>query len=165
MRDLWLLLAAVILIVFAVVGLILVSAPRQHNTYREASYSSPGERIYYAGVGKGERFIPFTDEPHWLATMRPRGCVNCHGVDGRGGFPMMMTSMVAPDITYASLTSEEHYHGGQHESHEGRYTDEAIKRAITQGIEPSGKKLNVIMPRWKMTDEELNELLAYLKEI
>ena len=77
----------------------------------------------------------------------------------------MMTSLVAPNLTYESLTSEEHYHGDQHEIHEGKYTDADIKRAIIEGLSPSGKRLNRIMPRWKMTEEELNELLAYLKNL
>jgi len=100
-----------------------------------------------------------------MRNMGEKGCVNCHGIDGRGGFPLMMTSMVAPDITYDTLTSEEHHHGDQTEIHEGGYTDEDIKRATSQGIEPSGKKLSRIMPRWRMTEEELDELLAYLKNL
>jgi mono/diheme cytochrome c family protein len=100
-----------------------------------------------------------------MRTMGERGCVNCHGIDGKGGFPLMMTSTVAPDIAYDSLMSEIHHHDGQAEVHEGRYTDETIKRAITEGIDPSGKELDHMMPRWKMTDAELNKLLAYLKEL
>lgn len=78
---------------------------------------------------------------------------------------MTTDSKEAPNVTYDSLTSEVHYHGGQSEVHAGRYTDEAIKRAIVHGIDPSGKELDAMMPRWKMTDAELNELLRYLKEL
>ena len=168
MRNLWLFLAAVTLIAFAVVGFMLLSGRSRQGmdrTYSKASYASVGEGIYYAGIGADGKDIAYTEGPHWMRTMGERGCVNCHGVDGRGGFSLMMTSMVAPNIIYDALTSEEHQHGGQSEVHEGRYTDESIKQAITQGLNPSGGKLNRVMPRWKMTEEELSELLTYLKEL
>lgn len=168
MRNIWLFAAAVTLIIFAVVGFMLLSGSRRPDTDRasvQPSYSSIGEGIYYAGIGVDGRNIPYTEGPHWMATMGERGCVSCHGIDGKGGFPLMMTSLVAPDITYESLTSEEHYHGGQREIHEGEYTDADIRRAIVEGLEPSGEKLSPIMPRWKMTEEELSELLAYLRKL
>ena len=168
MRNIWLFLAAITLITFAVAGLMLLSDARHHGmyrTYRKASYSSVGESIYYAGMGSNERAIPYTGGAHWMRTMGERGCINCHGIDGRGGFPLMMTSTVAPDVTYESLTSEVHYHDGESEVHEGKYTDENIKRAIIQGLNPSGKKLSPIMPRWSMTEEESSEILEYLKKL
>ncbi len=165
MRNLWLFISAVIVIIVALAGLMVFSNPRHHSIYRKASYSSAGERVYYEGVGTDGRFIPFTGGPPWLATIAERGCVNCHGIDGRGGFTLMMTSVVATDITYTALTSEEHHHGDQYEFHEGRYTDEDIRRAVIQGMDPSGRELSVMMPRWKMTEEDFRELLAYLKEL
>jgi hypothetical protein len=169
MRNLWLFISAAILIVVALAGLMVFSNPRHHGIYRKASYSSAGERIYYAGVGSDGRFIPFTGGPHWLATIAERGCVNCHGIDGRGGYTLMMTSVVAPDITYTALTSGEHEHsyqeGESHGEEETSYTDETIGRAIAQGIDLSGRELSIVMPRWKMTDEDMNELLAYLKKL
>ncbi len=69
----------------------------------------------------------------------------------------------APSIAYDSLTSEVHYQGGQRGVHAGRDTDEAIKRVITQGINPSGKELDPTTPRWKMMEDELAEILTYLK--
>ena len=168
MKNIWLFFAAVTLIIFAVVGIILLSGMRQKDTQKadeETSYSSVGESIYHAGIGNNSRDIPYTAGPPWMRTVQERGCVNCHGADGKGGSPLATTSTVAPDITYDSLMSEVHHHDGQAEVHEGRYTDEAIKRAITEGINPSGEELDHMMPRWKMTDAELNELLAYLKEL
>jgi hypothetical protein len=182
MRNLWLFLAAATIIIFVVVGLILLLGARQRDgieqpkpdtaktditdveaTADKLTYSSLGESIYYAGIGSEGREIPYTSGPEWMKTIQEKGCVNCHGADGKGGFPMTTDSKEAPSVTYDSLTSEVHHHGGQVEVHEGRYTDEAIKRAITEGINPSGEELDHMMPRWKMTDAELDELLAYLK--
>lgn len=170
MKNIWLFLSAITVLMFAVLGMMLLSGTGRHGMYMyrrydRASYDSMGESIYYAAIGTDGRDIPYADGPHWMRTIMEKGCVSCHGIDGRGGFPLMMTSAIAPDVTHDALISEEHYHGGEREVHEGRYTDEAIKQAITQGIDPSGRHFSRIMPRWKMTEEELAALLTYLKEL
>lgn len=67
--------------------------------------------------------------------------------------------------SYSSVGEKIYYEGIGSDEEEIPYSDETVKRAITQGLDPSGKKLNRIMPRWKMTDEDFSELLAYLKEL
>ena len=50
----------------------------------------------------------------------------------------------------------------------GRYTDEEIKKMITDGIHPSGMKLMPPMPYENyalMTDEDLDAIIAYLRTI
>jgi cytochrome c oxidase subunit II len=90
-------------------------------------------------------------------------CADCHGSDGRGGtVRMMMSSFDAPDIRYSTLIEGEHEDAhGEHPA----YMDEDIKRAITEGIDPAGEELDWIMPRWEMTDEQLNDLIAYMKTL
>jgi len=51
--------------------------------------------------------------------------------------------------------------GVGHES----YTDETIKQAITEGVEPDGEPLDWPMPRWSMSDEDLNDLIEFLKTL
>jgi cytochrome c oxidase subunit II len=43
------------------------------------------------------------------------------------------------------------------------YTEETLKRAIIQGIDPAGEPLEWPMPRWNMSDEDLNDLIDFLK--
>ena len=76
----------------------------------------------------------------------------CHGIKGRGGVPVIMGTAVPADISNQAL--KEHH-----------YTDALIKRAITQGIEEEGKPLNWTMPRWQMSEADLNVLLDYLKTL
>ncbi len=70
---------------------------------------------------------------------------------------MMMWTFDAPDIRYSTLTTA---HGN-----ETPYTDDLIKRAITQGIDADGKRLEPPMPVWQMSDSDLNNLLGYLKTL
>ena len=50
----------------------------------------------------------------------------------------------------------------------GRYTDEEVKKMITDGIHPSGMKLMPPMPYSyyaKMTEKDLDTLITYLRTI
>ncbi len=87
------------------------------------------------------------------------GCAGCHGPDGRG---LRTPMFVSPDITYRNLTDP----AGMVEpdgSRGHRYTDELIRRAVTQGLDPEGRPLAWPMPRWRLTDRQWQDLLAYLK--
>lgn len=102
-------------------------------------------------------------------------CADCHGPDGRGGEILVhMTVIDAPDIRWSTLTEAGHgEHGDEEEAHtEGgeeiehpAFTEETFKRAVTKGIEPDGESLDEAMPRWNMLDQDLEDLIAYLKQI
>lgn len=100
---------------------------------------------------KGER-IPFVGGPKWLY-MHGGGCVNCHGADGRGGIYPMMCGVKTPDIRYSTLTEE---HG---------MSEGDIKKAITQGVDEDGEELDYCVPRMQMSEEDLNDLIEYLKNL
>lgn len=132
----------------------------------KTQYDSNGERIYYSGISERTGPIAFQGGPMWLA-MHGGGCVNCHGVSGSGGVPVMMGTAIPADIRYAALTEEEggaHGREAEREAHPP-YTDELIKRAITQGLDPAGKALDWTMPRWQMTENDMNDLIAFLKTL
>lgn len=125
-------------------------------------YGSNGERIYFTATSNSGQ--PIAAE---MAGMRMQHqgmmtCATCHGPGGRGGtVRMMMGTFEAPDIRYSTLTEGEHDDAHEHPA----YTDELIKRAITQGVDPAGEPLNWPMPRWSMSERDLNDLLTYLKTL
>ncbi|MGA9350089.1 MAG: cytochrome c [Anaerolineae bacterium] len=124
-------------------------------------YRSNGEQIYLTATS--QRGTPIVSD----MGMEMMGggmmtCASCHGPDGRGRrVRMMMHVFETPDIRYKTLTTAEHGEEMEHEP----YTDETIKRAITQGIEPNGEPLDWPMPRWAMSDEDLDDLLEFLKTL
>jgi len=126
-------------------------------------FKSPGERIYYTGIGVNGYPVPFYGGPMWLR-MHGGGCVSCHGVHGRGGVPVMMGTAIPTDIRYKALTGKEkHAHGEKKKEH--HYTDVLIKRAIIQGLEADGEVMDWTMPRWQMSEADLNALIKYLKTL
>ncbi len=88
------------------------------------------------------------------------GCVNCHGVDRQGSRLMPRFWMVAPPLTADALFGE-HEDGG-HGDHD-EYTDDTLRRAITRGIDAGGESLDPAMPRWSMTEQDMDDLIGYLK--
>jgi mono/diheme cytochrome c family protein len=137
----------------------------------KSSFASNGERIYYLGIDAAGDPIPFAGGPRWMAT-DGGSCVDCHGADGRGGLAIIPGGDVSADIRYAVLTGR-----GQEPvvpvpttegaiEHERRpYTDALIKRAIAKGLDADGRKLDMTMPRYRMSASDLNDLIGYLKQL
>lgn len=124
------------------------------------TYVSNGQLIYFTGSNeRGER-IPFEGGPNWLY-MHGGSCATCHGADGRGGAPVMMGTDVPSDIRYHHLIEEEHEEGEEHPP----FTDETIKRAITLGLNPAGEPLDLTMPRWHMSNQDVEDVLEFLKTL
>ncbi|OGN88667.1 MAG: hypothetical protein A2158_07690 [Chloroflexi bacterium RBG_13_46_14] len=152
-RNIWIIMAVLIISVG------LVSACSR-------SYASNGERIYFTASSDSGNYISYTGS---IRMMHSITCANCHGADGKGGrVNMMMWSFDAPDITWDHLTSEEHQEEGnseeEHEEHPP-YTEETVKQAITEGINPAGEPLDEEMPRWKMSQQDLDDLIEFLRTL
>ena len=98
-------------------------------------------------------------------------CASCHGPDGSGGRYLAMGTVRTPNIQYGLLTGQievedEHEDEGEEEEHGHEpYTDETLKRAIVEGIEPDGEELNPFMPRWSISDQDLEDLVSFLKTL
>jgi mono/diheme cytochrome c family protein len=98
-------------------------------------------------------------------------CASCHGPDGRGNRYLAMGRVVTPDIRFATLsatdTDTDTGHIEEEDDEHGHipYDEVSIKQAITQGIEPDGEPLNTFMPRWSISDRDLDDLIEFLKTL
>lgn len=130
-----------------------------------------GERIYFTATSDRDGRIAYSDGPVFGGMMMGTylTCASCHGPEGRGGLhPMHMQVMDAPDIRYVALSGEtgKHEHEeDQHDDEHGEYDLEAFRKAVIEGKHPDDKPLSRDMPRWRMSDENLADLFAYLKAI
>ena len=183
MRNRWLGVAAAAFIIMGVVGLLfawVVSGPGTttsqvkrgqtpaSNGSTVGGFSSNGERIYYAGVGQdGPISVVWPYQGGFPGMMGQGmmgriGCVMCHGADGRGRVIRMMGPVVeVPDIRYATLTSPHQETSGTTPG----WTDAQIAVAVRRGVEPNGKALDSLMPKWDMGDSDMRDVLDYLKEL
>ena len=144
----------------ALVSCAYLVAGRVVGTGLPPGFVSNGQLIYFRGLNdRGER-IPFEGGAMWL--YRQGGsCVSCHGTDGHGGNPVMMGTELPGDIRYHHLTEEGHEEGEEHPP----YTDEAIRCAITLGLDPADQPLDPTMPRWQISDQDLDDLIEFLKTL
>jgi mono/diheme cytochrome c family protein len=161
-----------ILIVVLVTAIVILAGPgcerkAESDTSGEVggkTFQSSGEQIYLTGTSPGNTPISTSG-----GTIHGgyRSCASCHGENGKGlEVRMMMHSFRAPDIRYTTLTSGHHHEDeAEHKDEHPPYTDETLMRAITQGVDPSGKQLDAPMPRWTMSDEDLVDLLEHLKTL
>jgi mono/diheme cytochrome c family protein len=80
-------------------------------------------------------------------------CASCHGPNGRGGTHNMgmMKEMTAKDIRWSAL--------------QGEFDAEKFRLAVTKGQDPDGTQLNTDMPRWTIGEEDLADLIAFLKTL
>jgi cytochrome c oxidase subunit 2 len=130
-----------------IAGLLLSCAP--------SDYKSNGERIFFTATSASGKPI----SAQGFTMMQGRiSCANCHGADGHGGeVSLMMSRFEAANITWDVLT-------GPYEDH-AAYNEKTLKDAISKAVDPNGKRLGSPMPVWQMADEDLNDLIAFLKTL
>ncbi|WP_460000362.1 c-type cytochrome [Paradesulfitobacterium aromaticivorans] len=123
----------------------------------KTEFKSNGERIYFTGQDNSGTYIRANSIGMPMSSMTS-GCYGCHGPNGKGGtIPFMMGTIDVPDIRYKTLS------GKDPDMEHPPYTEETLKRAITQGVDPGAHPLDPPMPKWQMSTQDLNDLISYLK--
>ena len=104
-----------------------------------------GERIYQEGRAASGRSIG-------NSLNLAGGCAPCHGRDGWG----RAFAGVLLDITPGALARA---------GSRPPYTPETLRAAIRDGADSAGRPLDPLMPRWRLGERDLNDLLAYLRTL
>ncbi|MEO8411387.1 MAG: c-type cytochrome, partial [Propionivibrio sp.] len=88
-------------------------------------------------------------------------CASCHGPEARGGIHTMhMRFMTAPDIRYSALS-----HMPEMKERQRPYDIDDFRQSVEQGLHPDGEVLSEDMPRWKMSNDDLNDLFTFLQSL
>jgi hypothetical protein len=110
-----------------------------------------GRHIYLHGAGtaivNGSAELPASSLP----------CGSCHGPDGRG---IAEGTVVPADVRWSALS-----HPRTAGKLRLRYDDALLRRAIAEGVDASDNPLSPVMPRYRMGDGELADLIAYLRRL
>ena len=119
-------------------------------------FNTNGERIYFTATSDRGSAITYTGGPGsngWMMGGGQLTCASCHGPDGKGGVHAMgmMQTMDARDIRWSTLQND--------------YDAQKFKLAVTQGKDPDGSQFNSDMPRWNISDQDLADLITYLKTL
>lgn len=155
-------LAGSVLLAAATLAACGAMGPGMHGV-DQREFASNGERIYFTATNNAGDVIAYDGGPGGGMMGGSLACVSCHGPAGRGGrVTLMMQTFNAPDITWPALTGAHEETG---EMEHPPYTEETVKRAITQGVDPAGHPLDAVMPRWRLTDRDLEDLVTYLRTL
>lgn len=151
----------VVLLMSTLAGCDIGMGPREKQPTR-IGFESNGEQIYFTGMSASGGAISFSGGGMHVR-MHGGSCASCHGVDRRGGARMMPRFwVVAPPITSDALFGEEHADVSGHVNHPA-YSEASLRRAIIDGIDPSGESLDRAMPRWSIGEQDLHDLVEYLR--
>jgi len=128
-------------------------------------YASNGEQIYFTATDQNGQRISYTGGPGFGGMMMVSAytCASCHGNDGHGGTHYMhMQVMDAPAINYDALIDMKREDSGGNPT---EYSLDDLRGAVVEGQDTAGDELDSEMPRWQMNDEDLADLLSFLKTL
>ncbi len=137
------------------------------TAWGEGSFDTNGERIYFTSTSDSGEDIDYEGGPGSGGMMMGGrlSCASCHGPDARGGrHRMHMDVMDAPNIRWVALSDEDHDDRVEdtHEQDAG-YDVDAFRFAVMGGVHRDGEPLSNDMPRWTMSESDLQDLIEYLQ--
>ena len=91
-------------------------------------------------------------------------CVNCHRRSAMGGSE---GRTYVPPIAAKTLFTMQPSGSGASAGGQGReaFTEASLARALNQGVDPGGRTLDYLMPRYQLDAGQLSSLTAYLRTL
>lgn len=133
----------------------------------EGTASHVGDGIYRRGVLDSGQLLEANREAGQPMKGAEAACTNCHRRSGLGTKegattvpPITGGYLFAPRAVYRDLPYVESMRANR-----DPYTDETLARAIREGIAADGKPLSYLMPRFRLGDADMAELIDYLKRL
>lgn len=141
------------------------SAPADGDAGDSARRLELGQRMYMQGTLPSGEIMTATVGGDIAVTGEQAICGACHRRSGLGSSEgQEVVPAVTGDLLYEPLrlpTSKPPAAPLLRPA----YTDETLKRAIRDGIDANGTGLSPFMPRYPLTDEQLDILIEYLKTL
>src|SRR5215204_4360207 len=94
----------------------------------------------------------------------PASTVTCAGCHGRRGEGKTEGGITAGSLIWSQLLKPDgHTHptGRKH----GPFTESSFTRAVAEGVDPAGNTMLTAMPHYRMSADDMADLIAYLKRI
>ncbi|MBI1195852.1 MAG: c-type cytochrome [Gammaproteobacteria bacterium] len=137
------------------------------SDYVCAGQANVGERIYETGIQGDGKYVTATVQSDIVVNGRQLACVSCHKTSLKGSAE---GTVVVPPLTYEWLMNgkvlslaERRGVSAQGAKAHVSYTDDLLKRAILQGVAADGRRLDPAMPKYRLNQAELADLIAYIK--
>jgi ABC-type branched-subunit amino acid transport system substrate-binding protein len=138
----------------------LVFPSALHAQVRLTDSERRGKQIYLRGTTSSDREITAVlnqiEVPASTVT-----CAGCHGMRGEGKTEGGVT---AGSLTWSHLVKpygHTHTTGRKH----GPFKESSFTRAVVNGVDADGNDLLVAMPRFKLSADDMADLIAYVKRL
>ena len=119
-----------------------------------------GKAFYLRGESaSGTELTAMMGDVDVPATTLP--CAGCHGNRGEGKTEGGVT---AGNMSWSFLTKP-YGHADEGGRKHPAFSESSFVRLLTSGLDPAGNKLAVAMPTYRMPQEDMANLIAYLKRI
>lgn len=146
------------LILVALITIALPSPPQQRREL--TPQEKRGKAFYLRGESaSGQEITAMMGEVDVPATTLP--CAGCHGNRGEG---ITEGGVTAGNMSWSHLTKP-YGHTDEGGRKHPAYTESSFIRTMTAGLDPAGNKLAVAMPTYRMPQEDMANLIAYLRRI
>lgn len=143
-----------------------------------------GRVLYWSGVRHDGEAVSVTAQGDTKASNENFACVRCHRPSGFGSSEggQFVPPISQPVLFSANEAGREHrtrrfrdrFKESQGSGSDGRvrmpnmrpaYTDETLAKAIRDGVGSGGRKLSGTMPRYRLKDQDVADLIAFLKTL
>ena len=153
-----------LIFLLAIAGFLVLNGPsavhsqiaRQELTLQEKR----GKAFYLRGeTASGQEVTALMGEIEVPASTLT--CAGCHGLRGQG---ITEGGVTAGPLTWSSLTKPYGHTDDGGRKHPA-FSETSFVRMLTAGLDPAGNRLAVAMPAYRMSQEDMANLIAYLKRI
>ena len=119
-----------------------------------------GQKLYREGIGvSGEPINALVQGDVPLSGTQVT-CQSCHG---RSGMGTIESGKIPPAIAGPFLYAPDVRTRNQRQR--PAYTDKTLALAIREGIDAAGQPLDLLMPRFQLSDRDVTALTAYLRQL
>jgi len=150
-------------VVLLLAPLALAAAPRTTGP-------DSGAALYIDGVlASGQPLVGTRDAAEPL-TGAQAACANCHRRSGLGSqearsvIPPITAQFLFHPLATATTQVALPYVPGERVDR-APYTDETLARALREGLDPTGRPLSYLMPRYALGDADMAALIAHLRAL
>jgi ABC-type branched-subunit amino acid transport system substrate-binding protein len=142
----------------SVFALVTASLTAQADELSEAEQR--GKQIYFEGTSpRGTEITAVVGDEGAFLPGSAMPCSSCHGSDGLG---RPEGGVIPLDIRWSELVKtygHVHHDDRRHPS----FDDDSFNRSIIAGVDPGNNQLDRSMPIYQLSDEDMADLVAYMK--
>ena len=153
-RKLWLAILA------SAAALICVNSSATQTRTGLNEQEKRGKQIYVKGESGPSEIIALLGNAGLDVPASSFSCANCHGLRGEG---TQEGGLQPPPINWDTLTRP--HTSALTRRERSAYNESTLARAITHALDSTGVRLHPAMPSYRMTREQLADLIAYIKQL